>query len=224
VSIADATYESGSWKRTIQYAEVYGNRSSDNWSPEKALSRAKDEILAALVEANRAQDKQLSIDEYIATYKKRTVLVLGDYDVHGLRRLDAICGALEQFGYEPILIKDIPDHPHHDLRQKVIVIAAISRFVVVDDSSKSGHLLEVELCKQNNWVTVLMRADGIGGSWMTAGASHHSKVILEKSYDPGSPQNGVKEAVNWAEDKLAELQTSFEDTYPWRRRKGSMKQ
>ncbi len=217
VTIADATFEAGAWKRIIQYAEVFGNRLRDNWSPEKAVSRAKDEILAALVEAKRAEEKHLSINEYIDTFKKKTVLVLGDYDEQGLQRLHGIRKALEPLAYEPILIKDIPDHPHYDLRQKVIAVAAISRFVVIDDSSKSGHLLEVELCKQSNWVTILLRAGGAVGSWMTAGASHHSNVILEKPYDIRFPQIAVAEAVDWAENKLRELKTKFDNTYPWRK-------
>jgi hypothetical protein len=216
VSITGGTFEAGAWMRTIQYAEVFGDRLRDNWSPEKAVSRAKDEILAALVESNRAKEKHLSIYEYIDIFKKKTVLVLGDYDEQGLQRLQGICVALVQLGYEPVLIRDVPDHPHHDLPQKVIAIAAISRFVVVDDSSKSGHLLEIELCKQNNWVTVLLRGGGAGGSWMTAGASHQSKVIFENPYDPGSPQIGVAEAASWAEDKLRELKILFDNTYPWR--------
>jgi hypothetical protein len=115
------------------------------------------------------------------------------------------------------LIKDIPDHPHQDLPQKVLAIGAVSRFVVIDDSSKSGHILEVLLCKQSNWVTLLLRAGGVGGSYMTAGASHTSNVIKQLSYDPLSPQQVIDEAVEWAEGKLQELQKKFESTYPWRR-------
>ena len=216
VSLVNVKFEAGTWKRIIHFAEVFGNRSSEIWSPERAVSRAKDEVLAAMVEVRRAEEKHVSISEYIDQFKMKTVLVLGDYDEAGLVRLHGISQFLITLGYEPLFIKDIPDHPHQDLPQKVVAIGAIARFVVVDDSSKSGHLLEIQLCKQNCWVTVLLRAGGQGGSWMTAGAAHQSNVILEKPYDPASPNVALLEAADWAENKLKELQGKFDSTYPWR--------
>lgn len=218
VSFEDVAFEIGPWKRIVQFAVVFGNRDAANWSIGKAESRAKDEVLAAMVQVSRAQQRRTDVANYIEQFKNKTVLLLGDYDSDGITRLQGISAALESLGYEPILVKDIPDHPHHDIPQKVVAIGAISRFIVVDDSSKSGHLLEVQLCKQNSWVTVLLRAGGVGGSWMTAGAAHTSNVIYELAYDPSSPEQAVRGAVKWAEAKLQELERKFESTYPWRAR------
>jgi hypothetical protein len=218
--LENVTFDAGSWKRTVSYAEVFGNRSRDFWRTDLAVSRAKDEVLAALVESQRAEKKNISIAEYISSFKNKTVLVLGDYDDSGLTRLDQISQVLVSLGYEPLLIKDIPDHPYQDLRQKVVAIGAIARFIVVDDSSKSGHLLEIQLCDQNKWVTILLRAGGHGGSWMTAGFSHLSAVILEQPYNATSLGSEIAEATQWAELKLQELQAKFDSTYPWRH-KGS---
>ncbi|MCA9457916.1 MAG: hypothetical protein KC587_14720 [Nitrospira sp.] len=210
------TFEAGSWQRFVHYAEVFEDRSLKNWTTEKAVARAKDEVLVAVVEAGRAKEKQLEISDYIDKFKKKTVLVLGDYDAAGEIRLQAISRCLESLGYEPLLIKDVPDHPYHDLSQKVVAVGAIARFVVVDDSSRSGHLLEVQLCKTNSWVTVLLRAKGHGGSWMTAGAASLSNVILEADYDPDTPDQVLTEVSAWAEGKLEELQRAMDSTYPWR--------
>ena len=218
ISFEDVAFEIDTWKREVQFAEVYGTRDAGEWSQGKAESRAKDEVLAALVQVTRAHERQTSIADYIGQFKNKTVLVLGDYDDKGLSRLSGIKAALASCGYEPLLVKDIPDHPHHDIPQKFVAIAAISRFVVVDDSSKSGHLLEVQLCKQNSWVTILLRAGGICGSYMTAGAAHASNVILELAYEPSSPDQAVTTAVQWAEEKLKEVERKFESTYPWRAR------
>ena len=143
---------------------------------------------------------------------------LGDYDDAGLARLAKIRDVFVDHGYEVILIKDIPDQPVQDLPQKVATIGGLARFVVVDDSSKSGHLMEVQLCKQNNWITVLLRQNGVSGSWMTAGASVLSNVILEHTYDEQNRFASISNAITWAEEKVIELQRKFDDLYPWRRR------
>lgn len=216
VSFEKVMFEIGQWTRKVQYAEIFGNRDAENWNVGKAESRAKDEVLAAMLQLRRAQERKTSISEYVEQYKDKTVLVLGDYSNEGSTRLEKISQALKSRGYEPVLTRDIPDHPHQDLTQKVVAIGAISRFVIVDDSSKSGHLLEVHVCKQNGWVTVLLRAKGLTSSWMTAGAEHTSNVVKEQEYDPSSTDEAVCEAVQWAEQKLKELQRKFESTYPWR--------
>jgi hypothetical protein len=215
VTFGDVVFEAGRWKRLVHFAEVFGDRARELWAPEKAVSRAKNEVLVALVEISRALEKNISVPEYIDKFKKKTVLVLGDYET-GLKRLESICRILGELGYEPIMLRDIPDHPHHDIRQKVVAIGAISRFVVVDDSSKSGHLLEVELCDQNKWVTILLRVTDHGGSWMTAGLSHQSNVILEQPYDPSSLEGVIPRISEWAEKKLEELKVKYDSTYPWR--------
>ena len=218
VALRDVVFRAGPWQRAVQFAEVSANRSAEHWSVARAESRAKDEVLAAMVQVARAAEKKLAVSEYIEKFKDKTVLLLGDYDEAGLKRLASISAVLSSLDYEPLMIRDVPDHPHHDLPQKVVAIAAIARFVVVDDSSQSGHLLEVQLCKQNSWVTVLLRAGGKGGSWMTAGAAHASNVIRELAYDPASPDAAITEAASWAEAKLMELERKFEGTYPWRAR------
>lgn len=216
VALRDVVFRAGPWRRAVQFAEVSSNRSAEHWSVARAESRAKDEVLAAMVQVARAAERKIPVSEYIEKFKDKTVLLLGDYDEAGGKRLASISAVLSSLGYEPLLIKDVPDHPHQDLPQKVVAIAAIARFVVVDDSSKSGHLVEIQLCKQNSWVTVLLRAGGKGGSWMTAGAAHASNVIRELAYDPASPNAAVANAAGWAEAKLNELERKFEGTYPWR--------
>jgi hypothetical protein len=204
------------WKQYVSYAEIYANRSKNFWGIENAISKAKDEILAALVESSRAAERSVSIDEYLKIYKKKTILVLGDYGKEGLKRLHMISEVLNEIGYEPLLVKNIPDNIYQDLSQKVVAIGSIVRFIIVDDSSRSGHLMEIDICKQNNWVTILLRVEGGNSSWMSAGVSQHSRVILEKYYSLNDPKPAIIEAVGWAENKLNELKSRFGDIYPWR--------
>jgi hypothetical protein len=211
--------KAGSWVRCIRYAELYGDRSIDRWTIDSAVSRAKDEVLAALVETRRADRRQLTLAEYIKGHKSKTVLVLGAYSQTGAARLDTIAAGLTTLGYNPLLVREVPDQPAQDLRQKVTMLGSLSRFVIIDDTSPSGHLVETVICLDNDWVTIILRPHGIGSSWMAAGASVASKVVLEQAYSPNCLDAVLKPAVEWAEAKVAELQRKFESTYPWRRQK-----
>lgn len=218
VTFQDVRFSSESlkWSRHIEYAEVYGNRAASNWSVASAQNRAKDEILAALVLAQQAQSKEVSLHEYISSFREKTVLVLGSYDEEGKKRLDIFRSELKSLGYEPLLVKDIPDFEHYDLSQKVTVVGALSPFIMVDDSAASGHLAEVEICKNNRWVTVLLRLKGRSASWMTAGASFTSNVVLEKEYNVNDMGAIIKASAEWAEGRLAERKTQLNKLYPWR--------
>jgi hypothetical protein len=119
-------------------------------------------------------------------------------------------------GYEPLLIKEVPDSHHHDLRQKVIAVGSIARFIVIDDSHPSGHLTELEVCRINSWITLVMREEGRHSSWMAAGISHSSNVILEKEYEAAFPQEALQQGIQWAENKVQEIKDKYEKTYPWR--------
>jgi len=130
--------------------------------------------------------------------------------------LRSLKAELRQLGYDPVLLKDIPDDPHQDLGQKVATLGSIARFVVVDDSEKSGHIAELEICKQNRWVTTILRHRGVGSSWMTAGASVSSKVIHEAPYEPPPVSEAVRAATEWAETTLGTVKEELSHTYPWR--------
>lgn len=206
------------WERIIEYAEIYGDRKSEHWDEAKAISRAKDEVLVALVELNKAKSLDIPVDEYIKAKKKKQLLLLGDYSEEGKNRLDAIRSSLKELEYNPIIVEEIPEHPEMSLPQKVTALASISRFVVIDDSSASGHLRELSNIKNDNWVTILLHADGQRSSFMTADASIHSNVIFETDYSQDQPMDDISNAVNWAEDKIKELKIKFDNIYPWRKK------
>ena len=67
--LGDMEFEIGGWQRHIEFAEVFGNRSMAFWSSDHAVARAKDEVIAALVQTQRAQQQNLSLPEYITSLK-----------------------------------------------------------------------------------------------------------------------------------------------------------
>lgn len=214
--LGDVRFKFGPWQRDVHFAEIFGTRAFSFWSKEAAVARAKDEVLAALAQTKRAAERNLPLAEYTAKFKERTVLLLGDYSAEGMERLHELAAAVASLGYDPILVKDIPDIQQQDLAQKVAMIGGLARFVIVDDTSKSGHLVEVQLCRTYSWITILLRAGGNGASWMTAGAEFTSNVILELPYDCSVPVVAIEKCANWAEAKIVELGRKYDSIFPWR--------
>jgi hypothetical protein len=204
------------WYRTFRYLEMYSNRLASNWTLNAAQGRAKDEVLAALFIAKNANSKGVDLYGYFRQFREKTVLVLGAYDAAGSIRIFNICSALTSLGYNAITIKDVPEFEAYDISQKVVAVASVCRFIVMDDSTPSGHLAEFEICRTNRWLMAVLRAAGHGASWMTAGASIASNVVHEGSYDPSNVLPAVTEAAHWAESRLSELERSFDKLYPWR--------
>ena len=184
ISLFNMSFQAGPWKRDIQYAQLFGTRKGEDWSIVQAVARAKDEVLAALVEIQRAEDGGVTLDQYIASHKERTVLVLGDYSPEGLARLSAITTELDAIGYKSILIKDIPDHLYQDMSQKVVAIGALPGLWLWTTHRRSGHCGNSCLQTRTNLGITIIIGLTVCGSWMTAGASAYSNVILELQVIP----------------------------------------
>src|SRR5581483_3906948 len=165
------------------------------------------------VELRKAAANNLPIHEYVNTRKQRSILLLGDYSDEGLRRLDDIAQCLTALGYEPRLVRDVPDILGTNTQQKVRILGSLARFVFVDDSSKSGHLVEVPIAQNESWITVLLHADGARSSFMTAALSATSRVIQDEDYDAKAPCDGVAKAISWAETQLNDIERQYKREY-----------
>lgn len=208
-------FSAGGWFLGTARLEVYSDRSSANWTSGKAVARGTEEVLAALYELRRSEQKGVSLSKYYAEVRQNAVLILGSYSDSGLARLRTLAAAVRALGYEPVLIMDVPDLPAQTLAQKVVMIGSLSWLVIVDDTEKSGHLTEIELCRVNQWITVVLRQDGRPSSAMSAGMSVTSNVILEKSYAAGDITDPLNESLRWAESKREEVGQGLTPHYPW---------
>ena len=217
VSFTDVTFKVGDWSRPVKHAELYGNRTIAFWSDVNAVTKAKDEILLAMVYLKGSEKRSVSLSEYLNTFKEKMVLVLGDYGDDGIKRLEEIKKILVDLGYDPISLNEIPDDLHYDLQQKAVAVGSVARFVVMDDSSKSGHLVELPYAQSNRWCLIILRLKGSDGSFMTRGASATSKIILEKSYSSGNLPEVMNESVKWAEERIKEVRETMKVDYPWRK-------
>lgn len=220
VRLVDVRFVAGNWRQDLRFAELFGDRSFEFWSPANAAARgiraARDESGLALLDLERSKQLGVSIGEYVSQFKAKTVLILGDYSDEGLPRLEEMRAILTRLGYQPALVKDVPDEPHLDLQQKVVALGSIARFVIIDDSSVSGHLVEFPAIQDNRWVTLVLRKEGSKHTYMTRGASLYSTVIHEASYTQHTMDQELIAGVQWADAKLQELKTDLDLRYPWR--------
>jgi hypothetical protein len=63
------------------------------------------------------------------------------------------------------LLRDYHDSAGRNLHQKVAVMAAASRFVIVEDSAPSGHLAELSTVAQLSVPVAVLRQSGTASSW-----------------------------------------------------------
>jgi hypothetical protein len=194
----------GWWKGTA-VLEVFGDRGSHLWTPDRAIVRAQQEVLTALFESQRAREKNVSVADYIANYREKAVLVLGSYSDSGSARLEEIRHHLRGLGYDAVLLRDMPDQAAQIREQKLVTYGSLVRFVVMDDSERSGHLAELPICRNNGWITILLHAGGRASSAMSEHASILSNVMLEVNYVREDLALRVQEAARWAEEKRVEL-------------------
>jgi len=216
LKLIDLRAEALGWARHIKYAEIYGNRTATYWAAENAIARAKDEVLVAMVAIHEAVRRGIDVSHYLSGFKEKTVLILGDYSLNGMKRLRQIRVALANLGYEPLLLNEVPDDLQYDLQQKAVAIGSVVRFVVVDDSSASGHLVEFPHVQQNRWVTIILRLEGTKSSFMTKGASLYSRVLAEYQYSENNLEDVLKGATSWAEAQIDATAAGLQEEYPWR--------
>ncbi len=213
--LQDVKVESGRWKREVLYAEIAGDRSADRWSEIEAVGRAKDEVLVALTDQQLLKRHRVDLPTFLSEFKKRTVLLLGDFS-SGRQRLDAIQNALRELNYEPVLLDDVPDDFNYDLREKFNAIARVCRFAIFDDSSPSGHLVEMAEARQAEILRIHLREKGSHSSYMAVGQSETSKMVFEVEYELDTLRENIGPAVKWVEKRLDELQERRTGLYPWR--------
>lgn len=202
--------------RTIEFAELFVNRSLEFWSKEQAVERAMDEVLQAVIGIHEMQRLSIPIDEYLVRFKKRHVLVLGDFSDEGRRRIAAIKVALGRRGYYPFTLDEIEEFSEYDLKHKLIAVASVCRFVVIDDSSRAGQSAEIPVIDTLRILAIVLRLRGSESTFVNRPLEATSRVIKEAEYDEESLDQAVGETTRWAEALVKELGERFAGAYPWR--------
>lgn len=215
-TVVDVTWMFKDKSHRIAYAEMAVNRSVENWSKEKAVERAMEEVLRASVGAMAMERLQMSLGDYLEHFKKGHVLVLGDFGDDGKVRLRRIKDLLGRLGYYGFTLDEVREVPSYDLRQKVAVVAPVCRFVVVDDSSRGGQAAELPIIEMLRATMIVLRRIGSEATFVTRGLSATSKVIGEYDYDDASLEDVLLKSVGWAETTIGDLEDQLSRAFPWR--------
>lgn len=152
----------------------------------------------------------------LPSFKEKAVLVLGQ-DTTEIHRLRAIEDSLGYLGYEGLVVKDISDIDIQSIEEKVNMLASLCRFVICENSVASGHIDELKICANNRFVTAIVQQEGMGATWMQADYSKDFAFIKTFTYrDVKSIDSCVRQAVDWAEDKVEDRRQFFNNLYNWR--------
>ena len=155
------------------------------------------------------------ITAYLQLAKRKLVLLLGSDTGDGLRRLDSMREAIEAHGYHCQLIRDLPEHVEMGLIGKVLFCALSARFVVVENSTPSGHLYELPFVRMAESVIAILQREGHGATWMTEDMIAKHPLLARFKYSDESLSIMVAEAIQWAEGRIAENIKANRGAWPW---------
>jgi hypothetical protein len=183
LTLSEVSFVAGTWRRIVLYAQLSGNRGEEFWAEAQAVRRARDEVMVALLDLQQGAARGLDLGTYLRTFKARTVLVLGDFTA-GRARLEAIRASLVRLGYDAVLLDEVPEDLNYDLQQKFQAVGPVCRFLVFEDSTPSGHLVEMTLAASFNPIAIILREGTSKSTFMTQGLELTSKVAQEWTYEP----------------------------------------
>ena len=155
------------------------------------------------------------IPAFLQVARKKLVLLLGKDTGEGLARLRTIQRVVEGHGYQCQLIKDLPEHSEMGLIGKVLFAALSARFVVIENSAPSGHLYELPFVRMAECVIAILQQQGQGATWMTEDMITKHALLKKFQYKPKTLAEQVKEAIFWAEERIAENIKANRGSWPW---------
>jgi len=167
------------------------------------------------------------IDQLKASLDKN-VLVLGrDSDGEGMEKINTIKTVLERLHFNGLTLKELPEIEFISLESKMARVAALCRFIIVEDSRASGHIDELKICVTNEFITVIVREAGTGSTWMQShypmlynyvrrfcykGLNKAESDDLCDSIEP-TLEKAVENGIVWANDRIEYQARQFKTFY-----------
>jgi hypothetical protein len=171
--------------------------------------------------------KEREFADKIGSKPSENVLVLGkDSDSESLRVLSRISAEVRTLGYNPLILRELPDVPSQSLEQKMLTAAVNSKFVIADESRPSGVIDELKICAINELVTAILKEAGRGSTWMQFHYPYSFAFMKRFCYYEGQHSSdglcelvldnlevATKEGSQWADSRIAEQTRLFSAYY-----------
>lgn len=168
-------------------------------------------------DSNAGNIEHSSFSEWLEYCKKRMVLVLGkDNTPEAWSRLQKICEYLSALDYSPILIKQQPEIGVITNEEKMLAYASISRFIVIEKSEPAGQIDEAHICAINRFVSVWLREEGKGDTWMQGDYEVSYSHVKGFEYNNSQLEEVIRTGVEWAEHYLTKKEETLNTLYPFR--------
>jgi hypothetical protein len=153
---------------------------------------------------------------------QKAVLILGNDSTDHVQVLRQIEVAVNQISpFEGWLLRDYEDAWTLDLTQKLLLMAAASSFIIIEDSQSSGHLTEIGFLGSLRTPVAFLRERGCPSSWMSdAFLLGENRKLFEYDLksDPTSLWRAANAACGWAKQILPQRALRLHAKYPWRQK------
>ncbi|MBB4119763.1 hypothetical protein GGR32_002069 [Mesonia hippocampi] len=177
--------------------------------------------------------KPIEIDklcEIIKEYKKNlynralynlevpvSVLILGKDTGEHMQKLEKIAKILEENNLSPIIIKKKEDFKEEKPNQKILRHALQSKFIIIENTEPSGHLIEFEKIKITEKITAVIQKENNGATWLTEDSFIGRTDIKKFTYSNSKKdfEKNVICAIKWGNEKFEEQMDILVQTYPW---------
>lgn len=169
-------------------------------------------------------------DNLIDTIKHnidKNVMILGkDSDTTGIAKINRIKTVVIQQGYEPVVMRDLPDIKEISYEGKMIRVASNCRFLLAEDSRPSGHIDELNFCKMCEFITGTLKQVGYGSTWMQAHYPSQYTFMERFCYENDAPkvndplcekryntlELAAEAAIEWAESVINSRYNYYSNT------------
>ena len=170
-----------------------------------------------IISSNKNPDFIKDLNKILVYTKNKVVLILGQ-DTSEMYRLKKIEDCLKMLEYSTIIIKETNFKvDSQSLPEKVSTLGNLVKFIIIENSISSGHLVELEICKQNTLTTILLQEQGKGSTYMNTTIDFEHNYITKFEYSSVDQIcDTIKEAVKWAEDYNQKKIENLNKVYPWR--------
>jgi hypothetical protein len=184
--------------------------------PGITLSLSATLALRDVVEATDVYCKKLLLRATAILRGSDSVLILGKDTEDALEQLVCIQGYLSEVGILATIVKQEMDRPEESTIQKVLRYALASEFVILENSSPSGHLYELpHVAKLAECIVAVLQRPAMGATWMFEDAYFRHGHWRKFEYDSESLPAKLMEAVEWAQGFRKAFGDHQSRTLPW---------